>query len=128
MTHLCLHVDNLEDCVHFYCQYCGMEVLADRTDNGEGSIYLGADVSDAEPVFQLKSGGNSQKLIDSEERHFGFAVESRAAVDAIATMAKQDGRLFWPADEYLPGAYFCGVRDPNGNCVEFSYGHPVPPA
>ena len=128
MTHLCLHVDNLEDCVHFYRQYCGMEVLADRTENGEGSVYLATGAGDVEPVFQLKSGGKSQTPSDSEERHFGFAVESRAAVDSIAATAKHNGILFWPADEYLPGAYFCGVRDPNGNCVEFSYGHPVPPA
>jgi hypothetical protein len=28
----------------------------------------------------------------------------------------------------MPGAYLCSLQDPNGNGVEFSYGHPVPPA
>lgn len=47
--------------------------------------------------------------------------------DDIAKMAREDEIVFWEPDEYLPGAYLCGVKDPNGNCVEFSIGHQVPP-
>ena len=79
-------------------------------------------------VFQFKSGGTSLVLNDDDERHFGFAVESREVVDEIAARASEEGILFFEADEYLPGAYLCGVKDPNGNCVEFGFGHDMPPA
>ena len=48
-------------------------------------------------------------------------------VDDIANRAREDDILSFEPAEYLPGAYMCGVKDPNGNCVEFSYGHLVPP-
>ena len=127
MTHICLHVDNLKDSVLFYRRYCQMKIIADCTTEGEGSIYLSETGKEAELVFQFKSGGKSLTLTDNEETHFGFVVDSRKAVDEVATMAREDGTLFWEPDEYLQGAYICAVRDPNGNCVEFSYGHPVPP-
>ena len=38
-------------------------------------------------------------------------------------------RLVWMAawDEPFPVGYYCGLRDPNGNYVEFSYGQPLGP-
>ncbi|MDO8695654.1 MAG: VOC family protein, partial [Pseudomonas sp.] len=32
-----------------------------------------------------------------------------------------------PRDEPYPVGYYCGVRDPAGNYVEFSYGQPLGP-
>ena len=128
ITHLCLHVENLEDCVHFYRRYCHMEVIEDRSEGGEGSVYMSEAGRQNEFVFQFKSGGSNLTLTENEERHFGFAVKSREAVDAIAKLAREDEIIFFEPDEYLPGAYMCGVKDPNGNCVEFGYGHAVPPA
>lgn len=127
MTHICLHVDNLVDCVEFYLRYCQMTVLDDRSVDGEGSIYLAAAGKPGVPVFQFMSGGKTRALEKTDERHFGFAVESRARVDEIAARAQQEGVLQWDADEYMPGAYLCTLKDPNGNGVEFSFGHPVPP-
>lgn len=127
MTHICLHVENLQDCARFYRSYCHLKVLDDRSVNGEGSIYMAATENAMEPVLQLKSGGKLRIADKSDDGHFGFAVDSRDAVDAIALRGGKDGVLFFEADEYLPGAYFCVLLDPNGNCVEFSYNHPVPP-
>jgi len=128
LTHLCLHVENLEDCVNFYRRYCRMEVIEDRSEGGAGSIYMSEAGRQNELVFQFKSGGMNLTMNENEERHFGFAVESREVVDDIAKLAREDEIIFFEADEYLPGAYLCGVKDPNGNCVEFGYGHKVPPA
>jgi len=127
MTHICLHVKELDDCVRFYKDYCKMNVIDERVNAGEGSVYMTESGRQAGIVFQLKSGGDSLMLADDDERHFGFAVESKQAVDDIANRAREDEILFWEPDEYLPGAYFCSVKDPNGNSVEFGYGHPVPP-
>ena len=104
-----------------------MEIIADRSEAGVGSIYMSEVGREKEVVLQFKSGGKSLSLSDIEERHFGFVVDSRQAVDDIAKMAREDEIVFWEPDEYLPGAYLCGIKDPNGNCVEFSYGHQVPP-
>ncbi len=127
MTHICLHVSELDDCVRFYQRYCEMDVIDDRSQGGVGSVYMSENGRDKQIVLQLKSGGENLELKDSDERHFGFSVESRETVDDIARCARENGILFWEPDEHLPGAYFCAVKDPNGNCVEFACGHPVPP-
>jgi len=127
MTHICLHVKTLDDCVRFYEDYCDMRVIHKNVDGGEGSVYMSEVGRQTDIVFQLKSGGDSLTLSDNEERHFGFAVESKHAVDDIADKARKENILFFEPDEYLPGAYLCGVKDPNGNCIEFGYNHPVPP-
>ena len=55
-------------------------------------------------------------------------MESREAVDAVAKRAEQEGCLVWPPrQEPYPVGYYCGVRDPDGKMVEFSYGQPLGP-
>ena len=40
----------------------------------------------------------------------------------------EEGCLVWAArDEPYPVGYYCGLRDPDGNFVEFSYGQPLGP-
>ncbi|HHM4583493.1 TPA: VOC family protein, partial [Pseudomonas aeruginosa] len=42
--------------------------------------------------------------------------------------AEAAGCLVWaPRDEPYPVGYYCGLRDPAGNYVEFSYGQPLGP-
>ena len=56
----------------------------------------------------------------------GFALESRKSVDAIAERAREEGILAWePKQEPYPVGYYCAVKDPDGNFVEFSYGQPL---
>jgi hypothetical protein len=60
--------------------------------------------------------------------HYGFGVSSREDIDRIAARAKEEGRLHWaPRDYAPPTGYLCGVRDPTGYIVEFSYGQPLGP-
>ena len=55
-------------------------------------------------------------------------METRDAVDAVAERAKIAGILEWtPRDEPYPVGYYCGVKDPDGNFIEFSYGQPLVP-
>jgi hypothetical protein len=103
--------------------------LIKSVDHSEGrasSVYMSEAGRQNDFVFQFKGGGANLTL--DEERHFGFAVDSRDAVDDIAQLAREDDIVFFESDEYLPGAYLCGVRDSDGNCVEFGYGHKLPPA
>jgi predicted lactoylglutathione lyase len=58
----------------------------------------------------------------------GFACGSTEEVDAIAEKARGRGLLLWPPRrEPFPVGYYCGVVDPDGNAVEFSYGQPLGP-
>ena len=127
MTHICLHVESLDECARFYERYCNLNVVRDQSREGEGSVYMAGPGRETEIVFQFMSGGQSLRLPDSDNRHFGFAVESKQAVDEVAGKARADGCLYWEPDEYIPGAYLCAVKDPNGNCLEFSFEHPMPP-
>ncbi|MEM7255614.1 MAG: hypothetical protein AAF493_29800, partial [Pseudomonadota bacterium] len=46
----------------------------------------------------------------------------------VAQKASDAGCLVWPPrDEPYPVGYYCGVKDPDGNFVEFSYGQPLGP-
>jgi catechol 2,3-dioxygenase-like lactoylglutathione lyase family enzyme len=61
-------------------------------------------------------------------QHLGFAVASREEVEAAATAARADGILvIEPVYAGPVVGYFCIVRDPDGNQVEFSYGQPINP-
>ena len=49
-------------------------------------------------------------------------------MDAIAEKARDAGCLLWPPrEEPYPVGYYCGLMDPDGNAVEFSYGQPLGP-
>jgi catechol 2,3-dioxygenase-like lactoylglutathione lyase family enzyme len=127
MTHICLSVSNLEDCARFYQRYCQMEVVEDRSVSGQGSMYLSEAGKESDFILQIKSGGEHQTLADNDETHLGFEVESREVVDVLASMARAEGVMLYEPEEYLPNAYFCGIKDPNGHCVEFGFGQHAPP-
>jgi hypothetical protein len=57
---------------------------------------------------------------------YGFAVPSRADVDAIAERGRREGRLFWEPQQFPPPTgYLCAVKDPSGYIIEFSFGQPL---
>ncbi len=115
LTHIALHVPDLDACIDFYRRYCGMQVIHQRPGKGTRIVWM------AEP-------GKDRHLAADDYSHFGFALESRADVERIAAMAAADGCLIWPPrDEPYPVGFYCGLRDPAGNYVEFSYGQPLGP-
>jgi len=129
-THLALHVRDLDACVAFYCDYCGLEIVHQRADRETDSrvYWLAEPGQETRFVFVLLSGGPKRQRADGDFGHLGFALHSRAAVDAAAEKARLAGRLLWPPrQEPFPVGYYCGVCDPDGNAVEFSYGQPLGP-
>lgn len=125
-THVALHVIDVEGCVEFYQDYCEMEVCRRRED-GSGVIWLAeAGRHENGLLLVLIPGGPGQLHPSNDYSHLGFAVDSRGAVDAIAERARKAGALLWePREEPYPVGYYCGLRDPDGNAVEFSYGQPT---
>ena len=128
LTHLALHVPDLDACIAFYEQFCGLHVFHERAGKGSRIVWMAEPGKEREFIFVIMPGGQNRKLAENDYNHFGFALASRADVDAIAACARQAGCLIWePRDEPYPVGYYCGVRDPAGNYVEFSYGQPLGP-
>lgn len=129
-THVALHVRDLDACVAFYHRFCGLVRVHERTDSksGERIVWLAQPGRETEFIFVLMPGGPGRDQAERDYSHFGFALESRDAVDAVAAAGEADGCLVWaPREEPYPVGYYCGLRDPDGNCVEFSYGQPLGP-
>ena len=130
LTHIALHVRDISASVDFYTQFCDLNVVHKRSDPEIDShvIWLSEAGREQEFVYVLISGGPGRQQAKIDYSHAGFAMESRQAVDAIAEKARCAGCLIWePRDEPYPVGYYCGVKDPDGNAIEFSYGQPLGP-
>ncbi|AEJ05283.1 VOC family protein [Stutzerimonas stutzeri] len=128
LTHLALHVPDLDACIAFYTRFCGMRVFHERPGKGSRIVWMAEPGKEREFIFVIMPGGMDRSLAENDYSHFGFAMASREEVDMVAELARADGCLIWePRDEPYPVGYYCGVRDPAGNYVEFSYGQPLGP-
>ncbi|WP_371367561.1 VOC family protein [Pseudomonas sp. QL9] len=128
LTHLALHVPDLEASIAFYERFCGMRVIHQREGKGSRVVWMAEQGKEHQFIFVIMPGGESRHLASDDYSHFGFAVDSHEKVDAIAAEAERAGCLIWPPrQEPYPVGYYCGVRDPGGNYVEFSYGQPLGP-
>ena len=128
LTHLALHVRDLDACVAFYRDFCAMEPVRERGEGAERIVWLAERGREREFIFVLLPGGPGRDQAEGDFSHFGFALESKSAVDALAERARVAGCLAWaPRQEPYPVGYYCGLKDPDGNFVEFSYGQPLGP-
>ncbi len=128
LTHLALHVPDLDACIEFYAAFCGMRVFHERAGKGSRIVWMAEPGKERTFIFVIMPGGVDRRLAANDYSHFGFALSSRDEVDAIADRAREAGCLIWePRDEPYPVGYYCGLRDPAGNYVEFSYGQPLGP-
>ncbi len=128
LTHLALHVRDLEACVAFYRDYCAMHPVHERGQGRERIVWLAEPGREQEFIFVLLPGGPGRDQVEGDFSHFGFALDSKQAVDRVAARADAAGCLAWPPrQEPYPVGYYCGLKDPDGNFVEFSYGQPLGP-
>lgn len=130
LTHIALQVPDVAAMVDFYARYCGMEAVHRRAvgDEGQEVVWLAEPAKRDEMILVLIPGGVAAPSRPKDYSHLGFALESRDAVDRAAAQAKDEGRLIWPPrEEPYPVGYYCGVLDPAGQKVEFSYGQPLGP-
>ena len=130
LTHLAMHVRDLDASIAFYRDFCSMKPVHERAtdDDGKRVVWLAEAGRERDFILVLIPGGPGRDQIDKDFSHLGFAMESEAAVDAVAVRARATGCLVWePRREPYPVGYYCGLRDPDGNFVEFSYGQPLGP-
>jgi len=127
-THLALHVRDLDACLRFYQTYAQMRLTHDRVSDGKRIVWLAEPRKENDFIVVLIPGGPGRDQNSGDFSHLGFALESKEAVDAIADKARAEGILEWePRQEPYPVGYYCGIRDPDGNFVEFSFGQPLGP-
>ncbi len=128
LTHLALHVRDLDASIAFYRDFCGLVTVHERGRDRDCVVWL-AEPGRRDLAFVLMPGGLSQPQAEKDYSHLGFALASRAAVDTVAERARALDLLLWaPREEPYPVGYYCGVRDPDGHAIEFSYGQPLPGA
>ena len=128
-THCALHVQDLEQSVAFYRDYCGLKVVGEHGSGpNDHAVWMSEDGRETDYVFVLLLGGTGHSQPPTDLSHFGFAVETRAQVDEIAELGRENGCLAWePKDFPYPVGYRCALSDPDGYVVEFSYGQPLGP-
>jgi len=126
MTHLALHVKNPEESLLFYSRYCKLKVVHDRMDGGKRVLWMGEEGKEKDFILVFISGGNRPPQDSMDYSHIGFALAKKEDVDSIAELARKEGKLYWDIrEEPFPVGYYCGVKDPDGNIVEFSFGQPL---
>ena len=126
LTHIALHVKDLDACIKFYQSYCEMQVIHQRTSHDQQVVWLAEEGREKDFILVVFPGGPGRDQSEKDFSHLGFALGSRMSVNAIAERAREEGILAWePKEESYPVGYYCAVNDPDGNFVEFSYGQPL---
>jgi len=136
LTHIALPVRDLEATLAFYAKYTKLVNIHERQDPETGlrTAWLAnaRDITDAGArfVIVLIHGKLPTNITgDIKEQygflksisHLGISVESRAEVDRLAEMAREDGcLLLGPMYRNEVVGYICVVTDPDGNNIEFS--------
>jgi lactoylglutathione lyase len=136
LTHIALPVRSLDDHLAFYAKYTTMEVIHQRVDDETGlrTVWIAnsEDKTDAAARFVIvliEGKLPTQITGDIKEEygflrsisHLGISLDSRADVDRVAEMAREDGILvLGPMYRNPVVGYICLVRDPDGNNIEFS--------
>jgi catechol 2,3-dioxygenase-like lactoylglutathione lyase family enzyme len=128
LTHIAMHVQDSAACIDFYNGYAGMNVVHERPHSNGKVTWMAERGREKDFILVLLPGGPGKEQNEHDFSHLGFAMASRDAVDAIADRARAAGILVWETrDNDYPVGYYCGVRDPDGNFVEFSFGQPLGP-
>jgi len=123
-THITINCRDIDASVAFYTSFCGLTIVRDRRIEGRHNVWLGPATRPAEdPIFVLVI---VQDEVKARLDHFGFQCESRAEVDRIAEIARQQNILVEsPVNVGGVVGYFTMVRDPDGHLVEFTFGQPL---
>lgn len=128
ITHWALHVSDLERSIAFYECFCGLKVVREHGYDAGRSVWMAEPGRENAFVIVILAGGPKRSGLPGDMTHYGFAVASRADVDAVAEAGRAAGCLYWePQDFAPPVGYLCALEDPDGYVVEFSYGQPLGP-
>ncbi len=119
LTHVALASADLERSIEFWTRYASMSVVHRR----EGVVWL-SDRTRPFVIVLTRAPNVDHPLLPGA--HLGVAVASRAEVDRLAALAREEGRLIaGPQDYGPPVGYWVFIRDPDGHTLEIAYGQEV---
>ena len=128
LTHVALFVRDVERTIDFYKRFVGLHVVHDRVDDAVRVVWMSEQQHAPDFVIVAITLPPADASGPPRMAHFGYDLPSRTAVDEIAARAQSEGLLMQgPADAGPIVGYFCMLRDPDGNLVEFSHGQPINP-
>jgi catechol 2,3-dioxygenase-like lactoylglutathione lyase family enzyme len=125
LTHVALVVRDPEASIAFYARYARMQVVHRRKDELSGRQVLWLSDLTRPFVIVLIQAERVEGRLDGFA-HLGVGCESRAEVDRLCALAREEGRLgLGPLDSGYPVGYWAFIRDPDGHNLEISYGQEV---
>ena len=128
LTHVALFARDVAATVDFYRDFAGLHIVHDRVNDGVRVVWMSERPDDPDFVIVVIAVAPGDAGLPPRFAHFGYDLPSRTAVDAIAARGHDAGVLVrGPSDAGPIVGYFCMLRDPDGNLVEFSHGQPINP-
>ncbi|HSD09676.1 MAG TPA: VOC family protein [Candidatus Binatia bacterium] len=128
LTHVALWTSDIGRSVDFYRKYCSLEVVHDRMEPDGGRVVWVGESKNRSRFVIVLIARPVERSSPNSFAHFGFSCASRRDVDERADVARADGVLdLEPRDAGPTVGYFCMLRDPDGNSVEFSFGQALGP-
>ncbi|MEN8181849.1 MAG: VOC family protein [Myxococcota bacterium] len=125
LTHVALLVRDPQASIDFYGCYAGMEVVHRRRDGASGRQVLWLSDSTRPFVIVLIQAEKVEGRLEGFA-HLGVGCTSRAEVDRLCALAREEGRLkLGPLDSGEPVGYWAFIQDPDGHNLEISYGQEV---
>lgn len=126
-THVALFCRDIEASVAFYVRHVGLHEVHRRREDTTTVVWMGEE-NRSDP-FVIVLLGITHPNSEGPVAHLGYAVGSRQEVDEAAERGRSDGiEVQGPVEAGPVVGYYCLVRDPDGNWVEFSYGQSIGPA
>jgi catechol 2,3-dioxygenase-like lactoylglutathione lyase family enzyme len=124
-THVALPVSDVVASVTFYERFAVMRVVHRRVDpETQRSVVWLSDLTRPFVLVLIEVPTVSGGLGGSA--HLGVGCESRAAVDHMCALARDEGHhLLGPTDSAPPVGYWAIITDPDGHNLELSYGQEV---
>jgi catechol 2,3-dioxygenase-like lactoylglutathione lyase family enzyme len=119
LTHVALTSSDLDASIAFWSRYANMQVVHRRT----GVVWL-SDRTRPFVIVLAAAPAVEHPLLPFA--HLGVGCASRAEVDRLAALARDEGRLIGgPLDSGPPVGYWAFIRDPDGHTLEISFGQEV---
>jgi len=125
LTHVALLVRDPAASLAFYARYARMQVVHRRKDAQTGREVLWLSDRTRPFVIVLIQAERVEGRLEGFA-HLGVGCASRAEVDRLCALARDEGRLgLGPLDSGPPVGYWAFLRDPDGHNLEISYGQEV---
>ncbi|MFN2426353.1 MAG: VOC family protein [Candidatus Binatia bacterium] len=120
-THVALFCRDVEASARFYLEHVNLREVHRRNDDGTVVVWMGEETRSEAFVIVLL--GIEPPAGQGAVAHLGYAVQSHDEVDRIAERGRAAGvEVQGPVEAGPVVGYFCMLRDPDRNWVEFSHG------